>query len=197
MSNRSNSENASEISKETLSKRNAANFSLRHKLIRVLFRLIWLLFAQWTPPQFGRWRLMLLRIFGARIHPSASVRGGAKIWYPPNLEMAAGSVLADGVECYNMAHIYVGEGAIVSQRAFLCGGTHDYRLATNPLITRPIEIGPHAWVCAEAFVSPGSVVSEGCVVGARAVISGVLAPWSVYAGNPARKVKTRDFDPNN
>ncbi|WP_219784979.1 hypothetical protein [Celeribacter sp. PS-C1] len=110
--------------------------------------------------------------------------------------MAANSVLADGVECYNMARISLGEGAIVSQRAFLCGGTHDYTRATNPLVTRPIEIGARAWVCAEAFVSPGCVVSEGCVVGARSVVSGVLEPWGVYAGNPAQKVKTRDFDPN-
>lgn len=196
MSDRQPHPSTSAIPDEIISRRNAANFPLQHKLIRVLFRAVWLLFASWTPPQLRRWRLLLLRLFGAQVHPQASVRGGAKIWYPPNLEMAANSVLADGVECYNMARISLGEGAIVSQRAFLCGGTHDYTRATNPLVTRPIEIGARAWVCAEAFVSPGCVVSEGCVVGARSVVSGVLEPWGVYAGNPAQKVKTRDFDPN-
>lgn len=93
-----------------------------------------------------------------------------------------------------MAPITVHENCIVSQRSFLCGGTHDYTKGAHPLITRPIEIGPHAWVAAEAFVGPGCVVSEGCVVGARAVVNGVLEPWSVYAGNPGRKVRARAMD---
>ena len=176
--------------------RNAANFPVTHKILRFVFRLVWFVFARWTPPRFAPWRNIILRLFGAKIHPKASVRAGAKIWYPPNLEMAAYSVLADGVECYNMAHITLSEGAIVSQRAFLCGGTHDYARASNPLLTQTINIGPRAWICAEAFVGPGCQVPEGCVIGARAVVFGALEPWTVYAGNPAKKVKKRAFDPD-
>ncbi|MDF2142037.1 hypothetical protein [Paenirhodobacter sp. CAU 1674] len=110
--------------------------------------------------------------------------------------MAEHSVLADGVICYNMAPINLGEKSIVSQRAVLCGGTHDFTRATNPLITRPIEIGANVWIASEAFVGPGVRVPEGCVIGARAVVtSNRLEPWTVYAGNPAVALRRRDFDP--
>jgi len=169
------------------------NFSFSHRLVRLVWILTWGCLAAWTPPQFGRWRRFLLRLFGARLHPTAQVRGGARIWYPPNLEMEAYSVLAGGVQCYNMAPIVIGENAVVSQRAFLCGGTHDYSKASFPLQVRPIRIGKNAWVASEAFVGPGVTIPDGCVIGARAVVSGVLEPWSVYAGNPAKKVKLRRF----
>ncbi|NIY80918.1 MAG: putative colanic acid biosynthesis acetyltransferase [Rhodobacteraceae bacterium] len=184
------------LSASVVADRDAPNFSFGHRLKRLIWSILWTLLASWTPPQMGAWRRFLLRSFGAKIDRTASVRGGAKIWYPPNLEMAANSVLADRVQCYNMAPISIGEGTIVSQGAFLCGGTHDFRLASNPLQTRPIVLGPQVWVAADAFVGPGVTVPEGCVIGARAVISGTLEPWSVYAGNPAKRIKARPFDPN-
>ena len=55
----------------------------------------------------------------------------------------------------------------------------------------PIVIGAHAWIAAEAFIGPGVTVSEGAVVGARAVLFRDAEPWGVYVGNPARWIKTR------
>lgn len=52
------------------------------------------------------------------------------------------------------------------------------------LITAPITIGAGAWVCADVFVSPGIVVGEGAVAGARAVVTKDVEPWAVVAGNP-------------
>lgn len=175
--------------------RGDANFSMRHKILRAGFAVAWLIFAAWTPPGMNAWRLMLLRAFGAKIDRNSYVRGGARIWYPPNLTMEPFAVLADGVMCYNMAPITIGENSIVSQRVFLCAGTHDFTRASNPLVTRPIVIGPNVWIAAEAFIGPGVTVPRGCVIGARAVVMGQLEPWTVYAGNPARAIKVRRYDP--
>lgn len=137
---------------------------------------------------------MILRLFGAKIHSTAVVRGGAIIWYPPNLEMKEYSVIAGGVQCYNMNRIVIGRNSTVSQRSFLCGGTHDFRVASHPLVTKPILIGNDVWIAAEAFIGPGVVVPDGCVIGARAVVNGTLTPWTVYAGNPAVAIKDRTYD---
>jgi len=180
-----------------MSQRDAANFPLSHKALRAVWGLVWLLCAAWTPPPLAPWRHFLLRLFGANIAATASVRGGARIWYPPNLTMHDHAVLADGVICYNMAQICIGARSIVSQRAVLCGGTHDFTRATRPLITQPITIEPDVWIASEAFIGPGVTVREGCVIGARAVVMGAVQPWTVYAGNPAKAVKVRNFDANN
>lgn len=172
----------------------APNFSKKHRIIRLLWGAIWLVCASWTPRQFAPWRRFLLRRFGATLTSTSDVRGSARVWYPVNLTMERACILADGVNCYNMAPILIRENSIISQGAYLCGGTHDYTKGKHPLITRPIVIGPHAWVAAEAFIGPGAVVSEGCVIGARAVVSGQTDPWSVYAGNPATRIKERIFD---
>ena len=87
--------------------------------------------------------------------------------------------------------IRVGKGALISQRAFLCGGTHDFDDPAFPLVTKPIDIGEKAWIAAEAMVLPGVTVHDGAVLGARACAHRDLEPWTVYAGNPCKAVRRR------
>lgn len=170
-------------------------FPLRHRLYRLAWMAVWRLLASWTPPQLNRWRCFLLSAFGARIASGAVVRSSAAVWYPPNLIMREDAMIGDGVQCYNMDLVIIGARSVVSQRAFLCGGTHDFTRASRPLVTRPIEIGEDVWIAAEAFIGPGVTVPQGCVIGARAVVTGKLQPWTVYAGNPAKAIRRRELEP--
>ena len=154
--------------------------------------MVWLLFAAWTPPALHRWRILLLRVFGAEVAWSAFVYGSARIWYPANLVMAAGATLGPGTICYSMAPIRIGSKAVVSQRAHLCCGTHDIHGPQFQIQARSISIGDYAWICAEAFVGPGVQVGEGAVLAARAVSFRDIDSWQVHRGNPAVLIGNRE-----
>lgn len=168
-----------------------SSFSLKHKLLRASWGLIWSLLGIWTPAPAHAWRRFLLNAFGAQISPKARVYPGAKIWYPPNLKMDDHATVGPGAICYSMAPITIEAYGLVSQRAHLCAGTHDIDDRNFQLQARPIVVGKKAWVAAEAFVGPGVTIGEGAVLGARAVTVKDLAPWRVYAGNPARPLRDR------
>jgi putative colanic acid biosynthesis acetyltransferase WcaF len=167
------------------------SFTLSNRLFRAAWGLVWAVLASWTPPPLRGWRRFLLRLFGAQMGVLADVRGSATVWYPPHLQMADRTLLAERVNCYNMAPISLGEGALVSQGAHLCAGSHDISTPEFQLFAKPITIGARAWIAAEAFVGPGVTVGEGAVLGARAVAFGALEPWGVYTGNPAVLLKRR------
>jgi len=99
--------------------------------------------------------------------------------------------LAPGVNCYCMDRIELGPYSLVSQGAYLCGGTHDVDDPNFQLQTKPIYLGPNSWVAAEAFVGPGVNVGEGAVLGARSVAFKDLQPFTIYVGNPAKALRTR------
>ncbi len=167
------------------------SFGVRKRLVRVSWRCAWFFLAAWTPRQCNAWRIILLRLFGASVSDQASVWSSVRVWDPVNLWMEDGSTLGPDVICYNMAPISLGAGALVSQRAQLCTGSHDIDDPKFTLITKPINIGRNAWIAANAFVGPGVQVGEGAVLGACAVAFSNLAPWTVYPGNPARPVRER------
>jgi len=167
------------------------SFTRRHRIYRAAWNVTWALLGRWTPVPLHRWRRLLLMLFGAEIHPTAKVYPSTKIWYPANLRMYEYSCLASNVTCYCMDVIEIGPYALVSQGAYLCGGTHDIDDPNFPLITRSISIHKDAWIAAEAFVGPGVVVGEGAVLGARACSFKPLEPNTVYVGNPAVAVRNR------
>lgn len=167
------------------------NFSLRNRVARVVWKIVWISLFRPTPPPMHAWRRMILRCFGARIHCSSHIYSSARIWAPWNLEMASNSCLGRHVNCYSMARIYIGENVVVSQGVHLCTGSHDYCDPSFPLYARSIEIKADSWICTEAFLGPGVHIGEGAVIGARAVVVRSQPPWMVCAGNPCKPVKPR------
>jgi len=166
-------------------------FTLRNRLMRVLWGVAWLLLYRPSPRPMHGWRTMLLKLFGATMGPNCHFYPKARIWAPWNLVCADQVTAADGVEIYNPAPMHFGSHAIVSQDAYLCGATHDYNSAAFPLIAYEMRFGAYSWVCARASVGPGVNVAEGAVLGMSAVATRSLEAWTVYTGNPATAVKTR------
>lgn len=168
-----------------------SSHTLLNRLARGVWGVAWLLLFRPTPRVLMGWRRVLLRAFGARIGPGVVVHASARVWAPWNLEMGSRACLGEHVDCYSVAQIRIGAYATVSQYSFLCTASHDIDSPDMTLTTSPIHIGDHAWVAAGAFVAPGVVLGEGAVVGARSAVFRDVAPWTVVAGGPARKLRMR------
>jgi len=164
-------------------------FSLQNRLARLVWGAVCALLYRPTPRPFHGWRSMVLRAFGARLSPGCHIYAGAKIWAPWNLECARGATIADGAEIYNPSLVKLGEDSIVSQGAYLCAASHDYRAPGFPLTTAPIVIEKNGWVAARAIVMMGVRIGEGCVVGAGSVVTTDMPDHAVCAGNPCRVIR--------
>jgi putative colanic acid biosynthesis acetyltransferase WcaF len=166
-------------------------FSRANRLRRLAWNITCALLYRPSPRPFHAWRALLLRAFGATLGPNCHFYPRSKVWAPWLLHCADQVTAADDAEIYNPAPITLGSHAILSQSAYLCGATHDYNSPDFPLIAHPITLGPYAWVCAHASVSPGVTLGEGAILGLGSVATHDLAAWTVYAGVPAIRIKDR------
>lgn len=178
----------------TLRERRTSPYSAREKLGRLLWAVVQSTLFRWT---FHNWygvRRAMLRLFGARMHATSNVRRTVVIECPWNLSMGAESSVGDRAVLYCLGSVTIGRNVTVSQGAHLCAGSHDSRKRTMPLLRPPIEIGDEAWIAADAFVGPKVRVGEGAILGARAVALEDLEPWTIYLGNPAVRIRAREFE---
>jgi putative colanic acid biosynthesis acetyltransferase WcaF len=167
-------------------------FSRRNQLLRLLWSVVWAVFARPLPRSLCRgWKRFLLRCFGAKIHSKAHVYSSAKIYAPWNLVMEAYSCIASEVDCYNVDKIIIGAHSTISQKTYLCTSSHNIGSSTFPLITAPIIIKDQVWIAADAFVGMGVTIGQGAIVGARAAVFKDIEPWTVVGGNPAKFIKKR------
>ncbi|WMJ73272.1 putative colanic acid biosynthesis acetyltransferase [Cytophagaceae bacterium ABcell3] len=169
------------------------SFSLKNRLMRVVWGIVYILFFRFSPRPLHAWRAFLLSLFGAKVGKGVHVYPGVNIWAPWNLELGDHCGIASDTTLYSQGKISIGAYAVISQGAHLCAGTHDYNQPGFPLVTKPIHIGAHAWIAAEAFVHPGVTVGEGCVVGARSVVTKDMPEWMVCAGFACKPLKEREY----
>ena len=169
-----------------------ASFSLKHRMLRQVWQIVYLLFYRPSPRPMHAWRSLLLRLFGAKMGPGCHFYPSGKVWAPWNLICEDCCTLADHAEIYNPSLIYLESHCIVSQQAYICGATHDYQHPDFPMISYQMRLGSYSWICARASVSPGINVGAGAVLGLGSVANEDMAPWTVYVGIPAVKLKLRE-----
>ncbi|HBV3707477.1 TPA: colanic acid biosynthesis acetyltransferase WcaF, partial [Klebsiella pneumoniae] len=73
------------------------------------------LFA-WSPQILYKWRVFLLRLFGASVGKNVIIRPTAKITYPWKVNIGDYSWIGDDVTLYSLGNIIIGNNSIISQR---------------------------------------------------------------------------------
>jgi putative colanic acid biosynthesis acetyltransferase WcaF len=143
------------------------------------------------PFSFSALKCSVLRAFGARIGKNVTIKPQVKITFPWKLTI--GDHVWLGEECWllNLERITIGSHVCISQRAFLCTGSHDYKRASFDLIVKPITVENGAWLGAGCWVGPGVTVGSHAVLAAGSVAAKNLESIGIYRGNPAVFVKSR------
>ena len=165
-----------------------------NKVARFAWDLVWLLLFRPTPrvALFSRWRVLLLKLFGAKVAWSVNVLPSCRIWQPWRLTIGENSWIDGDVNLYSVDEIRIGHDAVVSDGAYVCTASHDLASETFALTTAPVEIGDCAWVCARAIVLPGVKVGAGAVIAAGAVATKDVAQRTEVGGVPAKFIKQRE-----
>ena len=133
-------------------------------------------------------RTALLRLFGARLGHGVVVRSGANITFPWRFTAGDHVWIGEDVLVLSLAPVTLGSHVCLSQRAFLCSGSHAWRRETFDLRTRPIVVGDSVWIAAQAFVGAGVSIGNGSVVSAGAMVTENVPENSLVRGNPATVV---------
>jgi putative colanic acid biosynthesis acetyltransferase WcaF len=145
-------------------------------------------FQSWVPWP-SELRAALLRLFGATVGEGVVIRGGVNITFP--WRFTAGDHVWIGGEALilSLAPVVIESNCCISQRAFLCTGTHDFASAAFTLRTSAITIKEGSWIAAGAFVGPGVEIGPGSMVTAGSVAVKNVEPGVIVQGNPAVVIK--------
>lgn len=160
---------------------------------------------------------------GTRVRIDPGTRGhvaiGERVWIAGDVELQTDTRLQIGAgtsvqrRCTINGSTRVGRGCIIAPGVFISSGTHPFRaIAHLPIreqerrlaedaamqgsLDRPVWVQDDCWLGVNAVVCPGVIIGKGSVVGANAVVTRDVPPYSVVAGSPARIIGTRlDWQP--
>ena len=132
-----------------------------------------------------------MRAFGANIGKGVILRPSMHTQFPWKVSIGDHSWIGDEVILYSLGPINIGENVVISQRSYLCTGSHDYLKTDFPILQQPITIENECWLATDVYVGPGVTIGKGTVVGARSSVFKSLPANKICMGSPAKIVKER------
>lgn len=172
------------------------NFRGRSAVVVQLWWLVQGVCCNASPQFMYGWRRFWLSLFGAEIGEGVLIRPSVKVVYPWKLKIGDHSWIGDDVSLYTLGEIEIGANTVISQKCYLCTGSHDYTKSTFDIYAEKITIGDGVWIATDVFVAPGVTIGDGAVVGARSTVLHDLPGGMICYGNPARPVKSREMSVN-
>ena len=167
------------------------NFRGQSKVIVQLWWIVQCIFFRMSPQVMYGWRRFLLRAFGAKIGKGVIIRPSAQVTYPWKISIGDYSWIGDEVVLYSLGEIEIGSNTVISQRSYICTGSHHYNSESFDIYSKKITIGNKCWLATDVYVAPDVTIGDFTVVGARSSVFKDLPSNKVCKGNPAKPFKDR------
>ena len=144
-----------------------------------------------SPQMFYAWRRWLLRRFGAKIGEGVIIRPTARLTFPWKVTIGDHAWIGDHVVLYSLGEITIGPNAVISQKSYICTGSHDPFVPTFDIFAKPISIGAESWIATDVFVAPGVTIGPGALIAARSAVFTNIPPATIARGTPAKVIGPR------
>jgi len=183
-----------EIQKTNLSKYNNSWYKPGNSIKRIIWYFINVIFFINPLNPSSKLKILLLKIFGAKIGIGVNIKPGVNIKYPWKLNVGDYSWIGENVWIDNLDLVTIGKNCCISQGAILLCGNHNYKKETFDLLIEPITLEDGVWVGAQSMLTPGTFCETHSVLSVQSVSCGTLEAYSIYRGNPSKKTKNRVMD---
>ena len=177
--------------KTDLSKYNIDWYEPRGKLVRLLWFYVNAIFMQSKLNPFSGFKVLLLRIFGAKIGRGVVFKPGVNVKYPWKLILGDYVWIGEDVWIDNHDDVIIGSNVCLSQGVMLLCGNHNFKKSTFDLMIGEIEIKDGVWIGAKSIVTQNVICESHSVLSVNSVASSNLESYTIYRGNPAIKVDDR------
>jgi putative colanic acid biosynthesis acetyltransferase WcaF len=142
-------------------------------------------------PYPNSFKAFLLKMYGAKVGKGLIIKPRVNIHFPWKLIIGDDVWIGEEALILNFEKISIGSNVCISQRAFLCGGNHNYMDPSMPFRNGPITLYDGVWVGASCFVGPNVTIGTDSVVVAASSVTTNLESNGIYRGDPAVFIKHR------
>jgi acetyltransferase-like isoleucine patch superfamily enzyme len=136
-------------------------------------------------------------IFQVRLAKGAIIYFGTEIRAHHRLTIGEGSIVGDKALLDARKGLTIGKDVNLSSNVSIYTEQHDY---LDPLfrctdrVVGPVVIHDRAWIGPNSIILPRVTIGEGAVIGAGAVVTKDVEPYTLVGGIPAKVIRRRDAD---
>jgi len=136
-------------------------------------------------------KVLILKIFGAKIGKGVVIKPSVNIKYPWRLTIGNHVWIGEKAWIDNLDEVIISDNCIFAQGSMLLSGSHDYTKTTFDVLVDKIVLEEGVWIGARSIVYMGVTCKSHSILGANSIALKDLDAYSIYYGNPAVKISER------
>lgn len=136
-------------------------------------------------------KIALLRLTGMRIGSPVFIDHGFRCFFPGNITISGDVSMGHYNRIWAFHPVHIGPHVQTALGLTIVSGSHkveDYA----PLGDQKVVLEGENWIGANVTILGKVTIGRGSVIGAGAVVTGDIPPYSVAVGVPAKVVRKRD-----
>lgn len=111
---------------------------------------------------------------------------GGNIWSACNIEIGNNVLIAHNVDIFDHdTHPIDPVERAEHYKAIITTGHPKHKVNWNE---KPVKVCDNAWIAAKSIILKGVTIGEAAVVAAGSVVTKDVEPYTIVAGNPAKKI---------
>ena len=121
---------------------------------------------------------------------------GVRVHYPQNLFIGDNVAMNNGVWINAVGGVHIGDNTIIGPKVVIHSANHRFERLDIPIqkqghAKKAVVIEEDVWIAALCVILPGVRIGRGSVIGAGAVVTHDIPPYSIATGAPATVKKSR------
>ena len=153
----------------------------------------------WSPRPLGGIAKQLRGILASAMIDDCGVNVNVErgAWFGSGRGISLGDNSAIGLDCLLIGPVDIGRNVMMGPRCVLLASRHSTGDVTRPMNSQGFEedarisIGDDVWIGANVTILPGKSIGTGVIVGAGSVVTHDIPDFEIWAGNPARRIRSR------
>ena len=125
------------------------------------------------------------------IYPEVQFFGDGEIMIGDNVTIGNGTIIYASKD----GGVSIGNNTLISAQCYIIDSDHGTKQGTlikdQKAVVDKVIIGNDVWISAGCKILKGSVINDGCVIGAMSLVKGVVPTNTIAFGIPAKPVKER------
>lgn len=136
-------------------------------------------------------RRLFYRLGGISIGWGSAIHTGARFYNPWNIKIGKDSILGEGIVLDGRDKLTIGDHVDIASEVMIYNGEHDINSPSFSAVFSPVVIEDYVFIGPRAIILPGVTIKKGAVVGAGAVVTKDVEPFSIVGGVPAKQIGER------
>lgn len=155
-----------------------------------LLMFIWRLIFRLCPGYWVR-NMYFKHLLKNEIGCRSSIHHGLDIYCIGGIKIGESTTINKYVDLDGRGGLSIGNNVSISAYVKIITASHDPNTSGFEYVTKPVRIEDYVWIGTGALVLPGVTLGVGSVVASGSIVTKDVEPYSIVAGNPARKLGDR------